>query len=405
MVNRLKSSGDNAEFLIRVLLLNGALLTLAITMTQIRTNIQKLSWPWTSMYPNPESTFGDFFAAFDQWNANNWTSPGFGISYMPANYLFMELLGYISQSRYIALSLVVTFTLLAILAVTKVFLRGNRERVTAILVVFSSYPIWFTLFTGNLELLVLCLVCIFFVTLKGNKFPYVFFGLAISIKLIHFPILVLFWIYYSNRVAISYVIKSVVIAVTANLVALIFLPSGLLDFGYDKFTTSLKNIYLSIEMYRELMYESAAGDHFGHSLLNSLSVITNQASSNQTPVWLFNFVAISLICAFLCVKLYGKGANANRFMFLASSWLCLAYPTSTDYRLIYFCLVVLLTIANHDRDKLDEVLAYLSIAVIQAKPFFYLHGNPFGSMTTWLTPWIIFFGLMLLLNSTREKKL
>ena len=401
---RLRSIGNQTDFQIRVLLLHGVLLALAISAIQIRTNIQNLTWPWTSFYPNPGSSFGDFFSAFDQWNANNWTSPGFGISYMPANYLFIEILGLITKSRYLALSLVVFLALLAILATTKALFTEYTQRTTAILIFLSSYPIWFMFLTGNLELLVLSLVCIFFLSLRQNKFPYVFIGLAISIKLIHFPLLVLFWVYYSNREAISYLIKSIVVAIFANILALIMLPSGLLDIGYRQFISSLKNIYLSIQMYRELMYETVAGDHFGHSLLNSLSVITNHSLGKQPIFWVLNFATISLLCVFISAKLYQRGGSADKFMFLASSWICLAYPTSTDYRLVYFCFVVVLALANPKRDKLDETLAILSILVIQAKPFFHLHGNPFGSMTTWLTPWIILLGLLLLLKFALEKR-
>ena len=119
MNKRLNSSGSQSDFQVRILLLHAILLAVAVGAVQIRTNIQNLSWPWTSFYSKPGSPFGDFFAAFDQWNAHNWTTPGFGVSYMPANYLFIEFLGLTTNSRHLALSIVGVLALLAILVTAK----------------------------------------------------------------------------------------------------------------------------------------------------------------------------------------------------------------------------------------------------------------------------------------------
>jgi len=362
---------------------------LAVSINYYHGVVKGLSYPKNSFLP--PIGFGDFFAPFGAWTESQGLGDsGFGMTYFPATYIFLNFIRALtddSPSLSVTLSLLIWF-LGSFLVIFK-FLRHNgflQFLITGSLVAFS-YPSMVVFATGNLEGwigLLLLLSGVFAYQNKWNSFA-ICIGVACAIKGVPliFVLLPLFVLKYKSGAIVA--LKTALVAVGLTIYSLVTLPGGFLDRGYSGVKEAVKTIYISQEKYRELMVDSIAGVHYGHSFLNaihSLFGIQTMPSQFWAPIVFLILIAILLGLLYL-----QKIAGIDLWVkFLAVSAIaCVALPTSTDYKLVYLSPALLLAAKSNLNVRYAKFLLILTVFAITPKPWLYVGEDPFANATVYLT--------------------
>lgn len=361
--------------------------------------------PYDNFLTAPISKFGDFYGVDDEWNRFGWTGVGYGISYLPSMYLFVEffqIVGATPQSR-VLFYLFFTFILSIFLIIKILNSRTNQVKLCYLGVFLISYPTMMIYSTGNLEGLVLVFVLTWLLLVTRGKYWQSSFilGLAVSIKLIPIVFLLSLFVIQSKRSFLKNFLIVTGTATFANIISLLFLPTGLVDRGLLSITEIVNNIKASQEKYAELMYFSESGTHFGHSFLNGVHAYFGENIFPTREHWLFVFVAIVLIgMTPLFLDKYSrlKEVSMQRALLSLAIVGCLSLPTSTDYKLWYLFVPIFFQ-AGSKRGRVDKVTVFASI-VLFAKPYWYSGIQPWASATAYLTPLILSLALIWLCVSS-----
>jgi hypothetical protein len=361
--------------------------------------------PYDNFLTAPISKFGDFYGVDDEWNRFGWTGIGYGISYLPAMYIFVEFfqtIGTTPQSR-VLFYLVFTF-LLSIFLITKILKsRTNQVKVFYCGIFLISYPIMMIYSTGNLEGLVLIFSFTWLLLVTNRKYwqSSIVLGFAVSIKLIPIVFLLSLFVILSKRSFFKNFLIVIGTAAVSNIVALLFLPTGLVNRGLLSITEIVKNIKGSQEKYAELMYFSESGTHFGHSFLNGVHAYFGENVFPTREYWLIVFVAVVFmgITPLLLDKHSRlKEVSMQRALLSLSILGCLSLPTSTDYKLWYLFVPILFQ-AGSRKGHIDRATVFASI-VLFAKPYWYSGTQPWASATAYLNPLILSLALIWLCLSS-----
>lgn len=360
--------------------------------------------PYDNFLTAPISRFGDFYAVQDEWNRFGWSGVGYGVSYFPAMYLFVEFMDLIEQRpQPLVILYLLSITLSSIFLVFKILNgRSVRVRILYSIMLLLSYPMMLMYSTGNLEGIVLVLVLAWLQMIYRKKYylASIFLGLAVSIKLV--PIVFVFSLI--NRLEKCILVKTVLVtgfvALATNIVALLILPTGLLDRDLIFLSEIIQNIRLSQQKYADLMYFSESGTHFGHSFLNGIHAYFGENVLPSKSYWLPVLICFSLLFLMsVGVEMFARPSDVIFTKLLLSSAIlaCLAVPTSTDYKLWYF-FIPLLSAARHPNRGLGWLII-LSSTVLFAKPYLYSGVQPWANATAYITPLTLLIILFLMLFS------
>lgn len=348
-------------------------------------------FPFNSFLPAPVTLGGDFFGVFDIWKLNaGFGGVGYGASYFPGLYIFIELMTMISQDSWFGLKLLWICYLITISVLTFLFLRscGLITSVMGLTIILFSYPSLIALHTGNIEMLVCILLFGGAVSAYEKKWTLfsICIGTATSFK--GFPgIFVLAPFLLTNKkAAIKSLFSSVKTSLFLTSLAIFLLPGGIRDKGFGSFSNLVRSLVQSQQMYEDLMVTGVPGIHFGHSLLNGVHAVMGMGFL-PSEIWAYPIMAIGVVWTVTSFYLLRNSYPPIWliFGFLGCSG-CIFAPTSTDYKLFYILPAILLYIRESDSLLRSKFMICLLIVSIVPKPYLYVGNNQFTNANVWLTP-------------------
>ncbi len=364
-------------------------MSLALTINYYHGFVKESPYPLNSIFPPMK--FGDFYGPMTEWmNFEGFGKSGFGMVYFPTAYLILDLILNItnySSSASLQLSLLIWF-FGGTLTIVK-FLKKDGFIQTMILVsmIILGYPSIFILATGNFEGWIGFLLLLAGVVAFQNKWTSfaICIGIAGAIKGVPFIFLLLPLFVLKYRSGIVVVLKSITIAMAVTLYSLFVLPGGFLDKGYEGARAAIAGIRSSQEMYGDLMVNSIASIHYGHSFLNavhSLFGVETLPSHIWGPIVFWSMIGTLIILLYVQKK---SGVELWTQFLVISSVACTAVATSTDYKLIYLTPALLLASKYRFDDKYKVSLIFLTVFAIVPKPWMYVGNDPFSNASVYLT--------------------
>ena len=367
---------------------------LALTINYYHGFVKESPYPLNSIFPVMK--FGDFYGPMTEWlNFEGFGKPGFGMVYFPTAYLVLDLILNItnySPSASLQLSLVIWFFGGALIIIKFLKKDGFIQTIILVSMIILSYPSLFILVTGNFEGWIGFLLLLAGVVAFQNKWTSfaICIGIAGAIKGVPFIFLLLPLFVLKYRSGIVVVLKSITIAVAVTLFSLFVLPGGILDKGYEGARAAISGIRTSQEMYGDLMVNSIASIHYGHSFLNavhSLFGVDTLPSDFWGPIVFWSMIGTLITLLYVQKK---SGVELWVQYLVISSVACTAVATSTDYKLIYFTPVLLLASKCQFDDKYKISLIFLAVFAMVPKPWMYVGDDPFSNASVYLTSATLF---------------
>ena len=377
----------NAEVVL-AFTLHFVLFSLAILIVYIRGYVWGKSQPFNSIMPAPETRFGDFFGVYDIWRTNEgFGGIGYGASYFPGLYIFVEFLYLLTKDIWFALKLFCIFYLFVVSVTVMLFLRprGLATSLMGLTMVLISYPSLIAFHTGNFEMLIFVLLLLGVVAAQSEKWHIFAFliGVATSTKVFPGIFALAPFVLTSPKVAIRTFLLTVRTSITFTIFALFFLPGG---FSSNGISILINSFIESQSMYKDLMVTGVPGLHFGHSLLNGIHAVFGMEFLSS-EIWAYPIMAMgvlwTLYALFLIRRL--KPPIWIVFGFLGCSG-CLFAPTSTDYKLLYLLPAIVLFFRNHETESKSFVLISLLTLAIAPKPYWYVGTDAWTNANVWFTP-------------------
>jgi hypothetical protein len=383
---------------------------LAIFVVYRRGFFLGLDHPENSFLPHPSARFGDFNLTFNEWRQLGFGTVGYGMSYFPAMYipvhLLFRLFGDESES---ALIFVRCATLLATSSLILWSLRrvGFFGSIIALVLVLLSYPYLLVLQTGNLESVVVVLLVAAGI-LSRNRAWHLFgatIGLAAAMKGAPAIFFALPFFYVDVRTGLKSLVSGASTAVVVSLTPLLLWSEGFRYGGLEGITGAVRAIRASQAMYTELMVNSAAGIHYGHSLLNAIhAVFGMEFMASQTfgvPV----FVVVTTLGLFSMDRARRRGNSLGVHLAVLGATSCLAPATSTDYKLLALVPALLVLADRNPELTKGERLIFCLISLAMApKPYFRVGFDPWGYATVYGTALLLLGILLFPLISDIHKK-
>ncbi len=389
-----------------LLVLYLALVVLAYVAVYYRGHVLGRDFPYNSFLPKPP-LFGDFFGPLTEWRAGDLTTSGLGQNYFPSTYLLLDVISTLAkESNLLAISLAV-FPSAAIIAF--VFERVLRDlswqgKALTVLLVFTSYPVIFALHTGNLEIWVAALLCVSTLAFDRKAFRLFGFavGIAASFKVFPAVFLLIPLIHPATNRNIRILFKifssSILGLLAPTVLAILLLKGGVKDNGWSTLVLVVDAISRSLEMHKDLMWDTIAGSHFGHSVLNTVHVLFGMDVLPMDQFIIPTIVFGGAITAFLSYLAYTSQKDTWLLWTIPATLACLYVPTSTDYKLIYFLPAVLLmlksitsNVQGAQLSTFEFFAAVLLVTLFAPKPYGYIGTEPFANATTYATTLAMLF--------------
>lgn len=347
--------------------------------------------PYNSPFPAAETRFGDFFGTFSDWVvAQGLGGVGYGVSYFPATYMPIHLLTRLAPNPWDALpwSQAVWFLSIPII-MWGLRNKGFLTSFLVTLIVFLSYPSLFILHTANLEGWVGAGILL--AALMFYKKNYVVFALLLgtvgSLKGIPMIFLAALIPFVPWRKIFLYSGIALLTALFLNVIALTVLPGGYRTDGLDGVIHALDGLKKSQAMYIELMVNGGAGNHFGHSLLNTIHTIWG-GEFLKSSEWgnVFSVSGIALLgLVFLAIKIKKIHFPEWAAFLIIGCAACLFTATSTDYKLVYLFPALLLFFKEENEGNPWIPTMILFMFVISPKPWLRISTDPWSTAMVYLT--------------------
>jgi hypothetical protein len=377
----------NAEVVL-AFTLHFVLFSLAILIVYIRGYVWGKGEPYNSIMPAPVTRFGDFFGVYDIWRTNEgFGGIGYGASYFPGLYIFVEILYLLTKDIWFALKLLCFFYIFVVSVTVMLFLRprGLATSLMGLTMVLISYPSLIAFHTGNFEMLIFVLLLLGAVAAQFEKWHVFAFliGVATSAKIFPGIFVLAPFVLTSSRVAIQTFLLAVRTSITFTLFALFFLPGGLSNNGIGNL---IKSISESQSMYKDLMVTGVPGLHFGHSLLNGIHAVLGM-DFLSSEIWAYPIMAVGVLWTIYALLFIRKLQPPNWivFGFLGCSG-CIFAPTSTDYKLLYLLPAIVLYFRDTEKKTKPLTLISLLVLAISPKPYWYVGEDAWTNANVWLTP-------------------
>ena len=347
--------------------------------------------PFDNFLTSPSSRFGDFYGVNDEWTRLGWDGVGYGLSYFPTMYFPVEILSWTGATpRTLAIFYLLLFLLITIKLLMKLLVKRSQvTKIAFILMIVTSYPILMVFATANLEGIpfLFCLLWLNAIKEKRYRRAAVYLGIATACKLIPgvFFLFHLFKVDKKDRFSNAATFMGA--GVLTSVVAIIFLPTGVLSNGIKQIVNIYNNTKASQTKYYELMFYSESGTHFGHSFLNGVHALfgENTLPSREWGLLIAASLVIFILSPLLLSFFVNREIQAFDVLLVSSCIACLAPPTSTDYKLWYF-LIPILYIASLDYKVDGPWYLYLIALLLFAKPYLYTGVQPWASATAYIPP-------------------
>ncbi|MBT3811770.1 MAG: DUF2029 domain-containing protein [Candidatus Marinimicrobia bacterium] len=333
----------------------------------VHTYFSPTGLPMTIHYP--ANIFADFFRNFDLQSRMGLGSTS---NYFPFSAIVFGFSGWLGRgSPYSAVAFSVGLGSTILIWLTWLHFRTSLKTAAllcAFVVSMMSYPMLFTLHTGNIEIWVFIFLCLFFVTYQAGKpvLSTVFLAASIAMKLYPAIFIILFVIDKRYRL---------VLYTLAWVVVLTLFPFLIWPIAPDLYLQSLS---IGMSFYKDVMIESYSGVYFGHSIVNFLRALwPNLQPASLYPAY-YVFAGITLILMTIYATFMEKVLWKKIAVLVIA--LCLLPPTSTEYKLLYFFIPFFFFVNHNVRSKTDSLYVLLFSFLFINKGYMYFHGDQFVTL-------------------------
>jgi hypothetical protein len=330
---------------------------------------------------NSVNIFCDYYYLNNVYFLNKYAAV---INYFPSTFIILDILQRLTESnpyRSIQILLIIYLSSLSFLVFKLLHHFELRIRIlSTFALLFCNYPVIFALHTGNFE--IICFIFVAYGLVFGLNRKYtsaaILIGAAASIKA--YPIIfILVFINKDNFIKVCFFSFISILVLTC----LGFMMQG--NF-IDNLHTYIGNMGAGFKFYKEIMIGSVSGVHFGHSLLNSLQIIYPPLNVQKYIPYTSLLGVILLI--FAAYNSF-KSTNIIIKILLPLCVICLFPPTSSDYKLIYFTLPLLLLLRSNECSKNTvHTIVWICLLLIP-KDYKYWHKDIYQNLNSILNTLII----------------
>lgn len=325
----------------------------------------------STMFHYPANMFCDFFSVFDTFSRLGLSGQS---NYFPFSAILFGLFGWLGETnpyRAVAFSLVMASIIL--IWITWLYFRKilkTGSLLNAFVVSMMSYPLLFTMHTGNIEIWVFIFVCLFFLSYNAGRLVLStgFLAAAIAIKLYPAIFIVLFVLDKRYRL-IQYTLAWVVV--------LSLLPFLIWPTNPELYLRGLSD---GMRFYSDFMVKSYTGVYFGHSLLNSLRALWPGLQIDSLFPAYYLFAGAALVSMAIYATLIERVLWRKIAILVIA--LCLLPPTSTDYKLLYFFVPFFFFVNHEVRSKTDRLYVVFFSLLFINKGYFFFHGDQFVTLNS-----------------------
>jgi hypothetical protein len=322
-----------------------------------------------TMFQPSINMFCDFFSLFDVFSK-------FGLSkqslYFPFSYVLLGLFGWMGSGN-VYVAVIFSLALASGISIWLTWFSFRKSFKTgallnAFVVLMMSYPMLFTLHTGNLEIWVFIFLSSFFLSYYSGHLTLStgFLAAAISLKLYPAIFIVLLVVDKRYRL-VSYSLAWVVVL---SLLPFLIWPTDLKLYW--------QGLSYGMGVYHDIMIKKYFGVYFGHSLVNSLRALWPNIKIES----LFPSYYIFAGCVLILMTVYA--ALIERVLWrkiaILVIALCLLPPTSTDYKLLLFFIPFFFFVNYDVRSKTDSIYTLLFSALFINKAYLYFHDNQYVTL-------------------------
>jgi hypothetical protein len=329
----------------------------------------------------PINIFSDYYSINNAYFLQKYAA---AINYFPSTFIILDFLQVLTGSNpYQSIQIILAIFLL--LLVPFIFkslshLDLKLRILSTFTLIFCNYPIIFTLHTGNFEMICFILVAYGLSFGMAGRFilAAILIGSAASIKV--YPII--FLLAFINRE------NFIKVCFFAFLSILMLTCVGLMMHGdfFNNLNTYIVSMDAGLKFYRDHMIGTESGMHFGHALLNSARIIYPSLPVNKYIPYVS---AIGLLFFIFSVYLSTKVKAVYLKILLPLCVICLFPPVSTDYKLIYFTLPLLLLLSIDDCRKIVLINIVLICLLLIPKDYIYFNNNIYQNLNSILNTLII----------------
>jgi hypothetical protein len=330
----------------------------------------------------PINIFADYYSINNAYFLQKYAA---AINYFPSTFIILDLLQVVltASNPYQSIQiLLATFFLLFVPFIFKSLAHLDlRMRIlSTFALIFCNYPVIFTLHTGNFEMICFILVAYGLSFGMASRFVLaaILIGAAASIKA--YPIIFLLaFINKENFIKVCFFTFLSILLLTCI---------GLMMNGdfLNNLNAYLGGMHSGLKFYRDHMIGTESGMHFGHSLLSSMKIIY---PSLPTMKYIPYVSAIGLLLFIFAVYLSSKANAVYLKILLPLCVICLFPPISTDYKLIYFTLPLILLLSIDDCRKIVLINIILICLLLTPKDYIYWNNNIYQNLNSILNTSII----------------
>jgi len=326
--------------------------------------------------PNPVTMFSDFFSIAEQWLQLRW---GISFNYLPAAIIPLSLLEDIGKTMYgypnpYVAAFIFVYSYLVFLGFYLYFSFNSLEVSKRFLIILAlticSYPVLLTLHTANLEshCFIMIAIAMYLYIKRSHFWSAVFIGFAASIKIYPLFFIVVtinrknFW-----RVGLGSVL---------GFMSLNFLALNIRGEFASNLTTWAAGFLGGLNSYSVTMIQGWSGIPFSHSLLNAYKLILGPNNTMFNP-YPYYYIIAAVFLSFVIYRII-KIKNISHKFILATSALCLLPVTSTDYKLMYFLIPIIILIKSSRKNRVDTFLLSAITLLMIPKGYYFVHKYLFG---------------------------
>ena len=331
--------------------------------------------------PNPRTMFSDFFSLADMWWRFRWDIK---FNYLPAAIIPLSILEDIGRGLYgypnpYVTAFIFVYSYLIFLGLYLYFsfnsLKVTQRLIIVLALAICSYPVLLTLHTSNFEshCFIMISISIYLFIKRKYFWSAVFIGFAASVKL--YP-LIFIVVILSKRKFWNIAAGSFIGFISPNILALNIRGEFL-----SNVSTWANGFLEGLNSYSVTMIQGWSGIPFSHSLLNAYRLIIgphccgpHNAMFNPYPYY---YIFAVIFLSFIVYRIVNMRKISHKFI-LAASALCLLPVTSTDYKLMYFLIPIIILIKSSRKSIFENFLLFFITLLMIPKGYYFVHKFLFG---------------------------
>jgi hypothetical protein len=362
-----------------------------------------VGFPRNTFLPGPTARFSDFYGTHDMWTRFGFNGVGYGMTYFPSTYLFVEPFRWFDTAQHaVAVFLTLFSVFMGVYYYVNLRSANPLESVRNVAICFMSYPFLFTFHTANFELVLFAALVGFIYLYQQEQRRPALTGLllAIPVSMKLFP--AVFFILLLSGKRYKEMLWTVAWAAVLTLIPLLVFSGGIRS-GFGGYWSRLQ---ASHNMYKELMIIAGGGVHQGHSILGALRILGHSKLRPEVmPKVLFPYLACTM-AVFVAVSAYVLCRERVLWKKVALLLICmnLLPYVSGDYKLLHLFIPFFLFIRSDQPEKYDLGFTVLFALLFVSKDFTYFNGCPYHTLNQVLNPLLmLFLGGLIIVPGLRQR--